>query len=91
MYGTVDTNCEEMQEQIDEDDQNLRELRNEWGEDVYKAVTKALLEINEVNASGRYAVPEIWNLKEERRSSMKEIIQYLIKQLKTHKRKRKRR
>ncbi|XP_050250497.1 factor of DNA methylation 5-like isoform X1 [Quercus robur] len=81
----------EPQEQIDEDDQNLRELRNEWGEDVYKAVTKALLEINEVNASGRYAVPEIWNLKEERRSSMKEIIQYLIKQLKTHKRKRKRR
>nr|POF19590.1 factor of dna methylation 2 [Quercus suber] len=43
----------EPQEQIDEDDQNLRELRNEWGEDVYKAVTKALLEINEVNASGR--------------------------------------
>ncbi|KAM3698026.1 hypothetical protein ACB098_06G157900 [Castanea mollissima] len=81
----------EPQEQIDEDDENLRELRNEWGEDVYKAVTKALLEINEVNASGRYAVPEIWNLKEERRSTMKEIIQYLIKQLKTHKRKRKRR
>ncbi|GMY08498.1 factor of DNA methylation 2-like [Fagus crenata] len=80
----------EPQEQIDEEDENLQELRNEWGEDVYKAVTKALLEINEVNASGRYLVPEIWNLKEKRRASMKEIIQYLIKQLKTHKRKRKR-
>lgn len=79
-----------LQEQIDEEDENLQELRNEWGEDVYKAVTKALLEINEVNASGRYLVPEIWNLKEKRRASMKEIIQYLIKQLKTHKRKRKR-
>jgi hypothetical protein len=80
----------EMQEQIDEGDEDLKELKTKWGEDVYKAVTKALLEMNEVNASGSYAVPEIWNLMEDRRASMKEIIQYIIKQLRAHMRKRKR-
>lgn len=78
-----------MQEIVDEDDEKLKELRNEYGEAAFEAVTTALMEMNEYNASGRYAVPEIWNLKEGRRASMKEIIQYIIKQLKTHKRKRK--
>lgn len=76
-----------MQEQIDEVDEDLQELKTNWGEGVYKAVTKALLEINEVNPSGRYAIPEIWNLMEDRRASMKEIIQYIIKQLRIRKRK----
>ncbi|XVE99582.1 hypothetical protein REPUB_Repub03eG0212100 [Reevesia pubescens] len=79
-----------LQEIVDEDDEKLQELRNEYGEVAFKAVSTALMEINEYNPSGRYAVPEIWNIKEERRASMKEIIQYIIKQLKTHKRKRKR-
>ncbi|XP_021296141.1 factor of DNA methylation 1 [Herrania umbratica] len=78
-----------LQEIVDEDDEKLKELRNEYGEAAFEAVTTALMEMNEYNASGRYAVPEIWNLKERRRASMKEIIQYIIKQLKTQKRKRK--
>ncbi|XP_059628118.1 factor of DNA methylation 5-like [Cornus florida] len=77
-----------LQEVIDEDDEKLKELRNEWGEAVYNAVANALLELNECNPSGRYAVPEIWNLKEGRKCSLKEIIEYIIKQWKTHKRKR---
>ncbi len=79
-----------MQEQIDEGDKDLQELKTEWGEDVYEAVTKALLELNEVNASGRYAVPEIWSLMADRKASLKEIIQYIIKQLRAHMHKRKR-
>jgi hypothetical protein len=79
----------EMQEQIDEGDKDLQELKTEWGEDVYEAVTKALLELNEVNASGRYAVPEIWSLMADRKASLKEIIQYIIKQWRGQKKKRK--
>ncbi|KAH1045587.1 hypothetical protein J1N35_036371 [Gossypium stocksii] len=79
-----------LQEIVDEDDEKLKELRNEYGDVVYEAVRTALMEMNEYNASGRYAVPEIWNRKEGRKATMKEIIQYVIGQLKIHKRKRKR-
>ncbi|KAI9157395.1 hypothetical protein LWI28_021878 [Acer negundo] len=78
----------EMQEIIDDEDEKLKDLRNEYGEAVYEAVTNALLELNEYNPSGRYVVPEVWNLKERRKATLKEIIQYIMKQLKTHKRKR---
>jgi hypothetical protein len=77
----------EMQEQIDEGDKDLQELKTEWGEDVFEAVTKALLELNEVNASGRYAVPEIGSLMADRKASLKEIIQYIIKQWRGQKKK----
>ncbi|KAA3481851.1 Nif-specific regulatory [Gossypium australe] len=80
-----------LQEIIDEDDEKLKELRNEYGDTAYEAVSTALMEMNEYNASGRYAVPEVWNKREGRRATMKEIVQYLIEQLKIHKRKRKRR
>ncbi|KAL1327312.1 factor of DNA methylation 1 [Arachis hypogaea] len=78
-----------LQKIIDENDEKLKLLRDEHGEVVYKAVTDALMEIEEYNSSGRYTVPEIWNWKEGRRATLKEIIQYIIRQLKTHKRKRK--
>ncbi|TKY47429.1 Factor of DNA methylation 2 [Spatholobus suberectus] len=78
-----------LQETLDEHDEKLKELRSECGEVVYKAVTNALMEIEEYNSSGRYAVAEIWNCKEGRKASLKEIIQYIIRQLNTHKRKRK--
>ncbi|GAV90937.1 XH domain-containing protein, partial [Cephalotus follicularis] len=73
---------------VDDNDENLKELSSIYGEDVYKAVTRALVEVNEYNPSGRYPVPEIWNFKEDRRASLKEVIHYIIKQLKTRKPKR---
>ncbi|KAJ1375558.1 putative domain XH [Sesbania bispinosa] len=78
-----------LQEILDENDEKLKELRNECGEEVYKAVANALMEIEEYNSSARYTIPEIWNWKEGRKATLKEIIQYIIRQLKTHKRKRK--
>ncbi|CAJ1865273.1 unnamed protein product [Sphenostylis stenocarpa] len=74
-----------LQETLDENDEKLKALKSECGETVYKAVTNALMEIEEYNSSGRYAVAEIWNWKEGRKATLKEIIQHIIKQLNTHK------
>ncbi|KAM7499285.1 hypothetical protein LguiA_023699 [Lonicera macranthoides] len=76
------------QEVIDENDSKLKGLRSDWGEEVFKAVANALLELNEYNPSGRYPVPELWDLRNGRKASLKEIVAYIIKQWKTHKRKR---
>lgn len=72
-----------MQETIDDSDKKLKQLKEEWGDEVYNAVTTALLEVNEYNASGRYVVPELWNFRQGRKASLNEVIQYVLKQLKT--------
>ncbi|KAK8926494.1 hypothetical protein KSP39_PZI019038 [Platanthera zijinensis] len=71
-----------------DDDEKLVALKEQWGEAAYKAVTNALLELNEYNPSGRYIVPELWNIKEDRRASLGEVIEYLLQQWKLNKRKR---
>ena len=53
----------------------------EFGPEVYKAVTTALAEINEYNASGCYIVPELWNFKDGRRATLAEGTTFLLKQL----------
>ncbi|RZC89522.1 hypothetical protein C5167_027062 [Papaver somniferum] len=65
--------------EIDEKDEKLSRLRNGMGEEVFKAVANALLELNEYNGSGRYIVPELWNFKDGRRATLKEGIQRLSK------------
>lgn len=81
-----------VQEVVDEEDEQIRNLREEWGEDVMNAVKTALEELNEYNASGRYTVPVLWKKKENRKATLKEVIEYMLLQiqaLKSNKRKRK--
>ncbi|XP_058185667.1 factor of DNA methylation 1-like isoform X1 [Rhododendron vialii] len=75
-------------EVIDKEDEKLKTLKEEYGNEVYEAVTTALIEMNDYNPSGRYVVYELWNFKEERKSTLKEGVSYLLKQLKLYKRRR---
>uniref|UniRef100_A0ACD5Y2Z8 Uncharacterized protein n=2 Tax=Avena sativa TaxID=4498 RepID=A0ACD5Y2Z8_AVESA len=84
MVATGDTH----EQIINEGDEKLVGLKEQLGEEVYKAVTTALLEINEYNASGSYVVSELWNNKENKKASMGEVVEHILKQWKVQKRKR---
>ena len=77
-----------MQGIINDADEKLQKLKQEWGDEIYTAVITSLKEINEYNPSGGYTVFELWNYKEGRKATLKEVIQYILKSLKTLKRKR---
>ncbi|KAF9596660.1 hypothetical protein IFM89_012859 [Coptis chinensis] len=62
---------------VDDKESNLKDLKNELGSKVYNAVATALLEMNEYNPSGRYAIPELWNFEEGRRATLKEGIKFI--------------
>ncbi|KAL2935801.1 Factor of DNA methylation 2 [Bienertia sinuspersici] len=74
-------------EVINEEDEKLKNLKEEWGDEVYKSVIVALQELNEYNPSGRYVVNELWNYKEGRKATVKEAVSYIFKNLKALKRK----
>ncbi|XP_010472874.1 PREDICTED: factor of DNA methylation 5-like isoform X3 [Camelina sativa] len=69
-------------EVVDEEDEQMKNLREEWGEEVKNAVKTALEELNEFNPSGRYSVPVLWHSKQGRKASLKEVIDYMTQQLK---------
>ncbi|PWA39803.1 factor of DNA methylation 1 [Artemisia annua] len=73
---------------IKEDDELLRDLKAEWGTSIHDAVVAALIETYECNASGSYVVSELWNFKENRKATLKEVISYILKNIKNLKRKR---
>ncbi|XP_031114428.1 protein INVOLVED IN DE NOVO 2-like isoform X1 [Ipomoea triloba] len=68
---------------INEEDEKLVGLKNECGDEVYNAVTTALMELNEYNSSRRFPVPELWNTKEKRRAELKEGVDQILKQLRS--------
>ncbi|XP_059303524.1 factor of DNA methylation 1-like [Lycium ferocissimum] len=87
-FKTIRVDDSNVERVIDENDEEIRKLKEELGDEICDAVTAALKEIEEYNPSGRYAVPELWNFKEGRKATLKEVISFIFKQLKTQKRKR---
>ncbi|XP_048499991.1 factor of DNA methylation 1 [Beta vulgaris subsp. vulgaris] len=85
-FKIIETNGKN-EEIINEEDQKLKRLKAQWGDEVYRAVTVALQELNEYNPSGRYVVNELWNYKEGRKATVKEVVSYVFKNLKALKRK----
>lgn len=81
----VDGNTKQI---VDEGDEKLQSLKREWKDEAYAAVVTALQELNEYNPSGGYVTQELWNFKEGRKATLKEVIAYIVRQVKTHKRKR---
>ncbi|KAJ4842951.1 hypothetical protein Tsubulata_026607 [Turnera subulata] len=73
---------------VDEADEKLRSLKEELKDEAYAAVLTALQELNEYNPSGRYAIQELWNFKESRKATLKEVIAYCLRHIKGLKRKR---
>ena len=71
---------------MDEDDKTLQGLKEEWGDDIFMTAVNALKEVNEYNPSGMYPVPELWNLKENRKAELKEVIGLIVNRIKSHKR-----
>lgn len=78
----------EPKEVINENDESLKGLKAEWGAGIHDAVVAAFLEMHEYNASGSYVVSELWNFKDNRKATLKEVISYILKNLKSLKRKR---
>nr|XP_043622527.1 factor of DNA methylation 4-like [Erigeron canadensis] len=76
----VGEKCEEI---LDEEDEKIASLKMEYGEEICDAVVTALKELNEYNASGRYPLPELWNFKENRKASLKECVEYILRQWKS--------
>ncbi|KAI7756820.1 hypothetical protein M8C21_007501 [Ambrosia artemisiifolia] len=70
---------------LDEEDEKIASLKNECDKGVFDAVVTALNELNEYNPSGRYPVQVLWNNKEKRAATLKEGVEYLLKQWKNHK------
>ncbi|KAL7247498.1 hypothetical protein ACSBR2_002417 [Camellia fascicularis] len=64
---------------IDKEDDKLRSLKDEFGNEVYEAVIIALKEMNQYNPSGRYPVLELWNFREKRIATLKEGVSWMLK------------
>ena len=77
-----------MQNIINEDNEKLKGLKDEHGDELYEAVTTALTEKNEYNPSGVYVISELWNYEEGRKASLKEVVSYILKHWEKPKQKR---
>ncbi|GMY35649.1 factor of DNA methylation 5-like [Fagus crenata] len=77
-FKVVKIDGKEAKEVIDEEDEKLNKLRKEWGEEVYMAVVTALKELNEYNPSGRYVISELYNFRNQRKATLKEVIAYIL-------------
>ncbi|GKD43054.1 factor of DNA methylation 4 [Tanacetum coccineum] len=85
VYNAVVTALNELNEIIDEEDEKIKSLKNGFQEDVYNVVVTALNELNVYNPSCMYPIPELWNQKENRKAILKEGVEFLLKEWKAQK------
>ncbi|KAH0673434.1 hypothetical protein KY284_024521 [Solanum tuberosum] len=63
---------------IDDEDEKLKDLKRTYGEDVYKAVTTALTEINVYNPSGGYIISKLWNYEAGEKATLQDGVTVLL-------------
>ncbi|KAL2651933.1 hypothetical protein R1flu_020061 [Riccia fluitans] len=78
-FKNVEVGNDIWERQLDENNKDLLALKKELGKDVLESVVTALKEIEEWNPSGRYPIRAVWNLEENRRATLSEIIGFLSK------------
>ena len=77
-----------VQEIIDEEDEKLKALKSEYGYKVYVAVTNALTEINKYKPISRYENKELWNHREGRKATLREVVSHMLEQWRLYAQKR---
>nr|KAJ0206930.1 hypothetical protein LSAT_V11C500291040 [Lactuca sativa] len=75
---TIITVGSDIKEIIDEEDEKIVRLKGECSKEQYHAVVTALNERNQYNSAD--CMQEIWNFKEQRKASLKECIDYILKE-----------
>ncbi|KAK1367753.1 XH domain-containing protein [Heracleum sosnowskyi] len=78
---------EVIKEVIDEEDDFMKDIKKEWGAEVYDAVVTALTELNERHPRGRCPAPELWNFAQGGRATLGECLELILGRLKNKKRK----
>ncbi|KAI3514141.1 hypothetical protein L1887_12460 [Cichorium endivia] len=71
----------ETKEVVDEEDEKLACLKAGHDDDVYNAVVTALKELNYYNPRGRCPLMELWNNKDNRKATLKEVIHFILGQM----------
>lgn len=67
-----------VQEIIDEEDERLKSLKNDYGQELYDAVTTALTERMQYNPVKRCAAKVLWNYKQNRLATVGEGVAQLL-------------
>ncbi|KAJ0083739.1 hypothetical protein Patl1_30934 [Pistacia atlantica] len=78
---------EEKAKIVDLEDATLKHLKEEYGEEAFNEVAKALGEMEYYRQSGGYTKLELWNFRENRKATLKEAIFHILKKWKKDKNK----
>ncbi|AEC06502.1 XH domain-containing protein [Arabidopsis thaliana] len=73
---------------VNEEYEPLKKLKEKWGEDVHNTLKITIKDMDEYNACGKYPTPELWNFKKKLKSTLKEVIKFLLNDIKSLKRQR---
>lgn len=66
----------------------MKALKSEYGYKVYVAVTNALTEINKYKPISRYENKELWNHREGRKATLREVVSHMLEQWRLYAQKR---